>query len=221
MNGGIANSNSGLIGPGKREVVRCGGCHLVQFRTISDRCRRCERFLPRPNAELEAVEAPPQPVMAVPEIAREAITHEVQFLPRPEGPYRTKTVGKHALGPRLRELREFKNLTQADIAVKARVPRTYISRIERAHLMPGLGVLQRLSAALGVGLLDLVPGNGAIRVPGKFASPAAVGEAAGISSDSYWDSLVRYSRSLAEDQKALILSKVRAMLGPHPIGRVA
>jgi transcriptional regulator with XRE-family HTH domain len=170
---------------------------------------------------LEAVEAPPEPVMAVPEIPREVIAHEVRSLPRPEGPYRTKTVGKHALGPRLRELREFKNLTQADIAKRAHVPRTYISRIERAHLMPGLGVLQRLSGALEVGLLDLVPGSAASRVPNKFTTPEAVGEAAGISSDSYWDSLVRYSRSLAEDQKVLILSKVRAMLGPHPIGRVA
>ncbi|HVH87933.1 MAG TPA: hypothetical protein VM912_14495, partial [Terriglobales bacterium] len=42
-----------------REVVRCDHCHLVQFRTNNNNCRRCRTSL----------DNEPEPVMVAPEIA--------------------------------------------------------------------------------------------------------------------------------------------------------
>jgi transcriptional regulator with XRE-family HTH domain len=214
--GGIANSKLGLLGADTREVVRCSGCHLVQFRTLSDHCRRCQGPLPRPQSELEPVAAQPEP-----ETVKSGTALDVRIPLRGESEHRTKTIGKQSLGPKLRELREFRNLTQADLAGKARVPRTYISRIERAHLMPGLGVLRRLADALAVGLLDLVPGNFPSQVSSSFPGLGGASKAFGSPDDPYWNSLVRYSRCLRPEQKSEILSRVRAMAERQPMSRVA
>src|SRR5437773_665278 len=139
LHGRMENPNAGILTAiGPREVVRCGQCNLVQFRTISDLCRRCCLSLPRPQSEL-AAEAEAEAAQAATEAARASErTAEVHG----------KTMKEFQLGPRLRELREFKSLTQAQVARKAHVPRTYVSRIEHSHLLPGLGVAQRLADAL-------------------------------------------------------------------------
>jgi transcriptional regulator with XRE-family HTH domain len=112
-----------------------------------------------------------------------------------------------SLGARLRTIRESRSLTQAQLARKAHVPRTYVSRIEHAHLLPGLGVAQRLADALGVGLLDLVHNHS--------------GGGSRNTHDGYWNSLVRFYRGLGEEQRYAVLSKVRAMLGQRRIGHAA
>jgi transcriptional regulator with XRE-family HTH domain len=56
------------------------------------------------------------------------------------------------IGPRLRELREERKLSQGDITEVIGLPRSYISRIENGHAVPSLETLQRLATALDVPL---------------------------------------------------------------------
>jgi len=56
------------------------------------------------------------------------------------------------IGPRLRELREQRNLSQGDITEAIGLPRSYISRIENGHAVPSVETLQRLATALDVPL---------------------------------------------------------------------
>jgi transcriptional regulator with XRE-family HTH domain len=56
---------------------------------------------------------------------------------------------------RLRELREAKRLSQADISGRARLTRSYISDVECGHATPTIDVLERWSAALGVPIAQL------------------------------------------------------------------
>lgn len=60
-------------------------------------------------------------------------------------------LAKH-LGPAIRRHRELVRLSQEDLADRAGVDRTYVSGIERGRRNPTLGVLQRLSTALGADL---------------------------------------------------------------------
>ena len=195
---GFVGSNSVVTGESvAREVLRCKQCHLVQYRTISDLCRRCGHGLPRPQAELDAA-AEQAAAQAQASLRGAAAGAEIDSAIGGTG------LQELSLGGRLRAIRESRGLTQAQLAMKARVPRTYVSRIEHAHLLPGLGVAQRLADALGVGLLDLVPNQGG-------------GGGSRGNQDGYWNSLVRYYRGLGEEQRFAVLSRVRAMLGQSRI----
>lgn len=55
-----------------------------------------------------------------------------------------------AIGRQLRAVRNQRHLTQRELARRARVPRTYISRIENDKLLPGPLMLQRIADALEV-----------------------------------------------------------------------
>lgn len=58
---------------------------------------------------------------------------------------------------RLRELRVERGMTQADLAKKAKVTATYVSKLESAGAAPGIDLVEKLAMALGVGLADLIP----------------------------------------------------------------
>ncbi|MBI2816034.1 MAG: helix-turn-helix domain-containing protein [Acidobacteria bacterium] len=191
LNSGLPNPGMVIGAPAPREVVRCASCMLVQFRTLSDLCRRCDGPLPRPQVEIEPAAAEPQPQPTF------GILPGVKHIEPLE--VRGKTLPSFALGPRLRELRECKNLTQAQIARKAHVPRTYVSRIEHCHLLPGLGVVERLAEALEVEVLELLPH------PNGTSQPA-------VANDPYWNALVRYFRLLQDTQRSQILARVRLMI---------
>jgi len=53
-------------------------------------------------------------------------------------------------GLRLKELRDAKDMTQEDLADKAQIFRTYLSRIETGGANPTLTVIFQLAEALGV-----------------------------------------------------------------------
>lgn len=59
-------------------------------------------------------------------------------------------------GSHLRELRIARGLTQAELAVGSRSNVIFISRLERGVTTPTLGMLLRLSEALGCKLYELV-----------------------------------------------------------------
>jgi transcriptional regulator with XRE-family HTH domain len=57
---------------------------------------------------------------------------------------------------RLRELRVERGMTQTDLARRARVTATYISKLESAGAAPGIDLVDKLASALGVGVNDLI-----------------------------------------------------------------
>jgi len=56
---------------------------------------------------------------------------------------------------RLRELREFKKLSQGDIERRTGLLRCYISRVENGHTVPALETLEKFAGALEVPLYQL------------------------------------------------------------------
>jgi len=56
----------------------------------------------------------------------------------------------------VRRFREAKNMTQAELAAKAKVTRPYITMIENGRKEPSLAVLRRLAKALGVPVAELI-----------------------------------------------------------------
>jgi len=56
----------------------------------------------------------------------------------------------------VKEIRRARHLSQRQLAGRMQVPRTYISKIENGKAIPTLGSLERLAAALGVDVRQLV-----------------------------------------------------------------
>ena len=115
-----------------REVLRCGHCSLVQFRTMNALCRRCRKSL-----EMEE----PEPVMP----AAASASHE------PEA-----EEGGLQVARAVRDARRGRNLSQRQLAGRMQVPRTYISKIENGKAMPTLSSLDRLARALQVDISALL-----------------------------------------------------------------
>ncbi len=123
-----------LVSVETRDVVRCTfpGCKLIQFRTSNSLCRRCHRPLD--------VEEPggPGPV---------PVDHP-SIDPSTEAGL--KVAGQ------VREIRRARHLSQRQLAGRMQVPRTYISKIENGKAIPTLSSLERLAAALGVDMRQLI-----------------------------------------------------------------
>lgn len=118
-----------------REVVRCDHCHLVQFRTNNNLCRKCRTSLDEDEPEPILVE--PTPAVAPPS-------------------------GNHShlqIASAIRMLRQKSGLSQRQLALRMSVPRTYVSKIENEKAVPTLSSLQRLATALEVGVADLLKGS--------------------------------------------------------------
>src|ERR1700674_24973 len=115
-----------------REVVRCDQCHLVQFRTNNNLCRKCRTSLD---------EDVPEPILEVQiPIAEPANGHGSRL----------------QVASAIRALRQKSGLSQRQLALRMQVPRTYVSKIENEKAMPTLSSLQRLATALEVSMPDLV-----------------------------------------------------------------
>lgn len=118
---------------------------------------------------------------------------------------RGKTTRELTIGRRLRELREQRHLTQQDMAGRAGVPRTYISRIENARLLPGPLMLSRIASALDVTILALLPanrnGNGNGNGNGHFS-------AADI---SFWSELAEHFSRLSPEEMSRAMFFARAL----------
>ena len=164
---------------------------LVQFRTTSNLCRKCAHPLALPPR----FEAAP--------LAMNGAAGRANFadrgLDRQGLQPRGKTARELTIGRKLRELREERHLTQQEMAGKAGVPRTYISRIENARLLPGPVMLQRIADALSVAILDLLPQNKVGSSVPDFADP------------TYWASFVSYFSQLCPADMEYVVSHVRTM----------
>ena len=179
-----------------RDVLRCFHCQLVQFRTTSNLCRKCTQPLPLPprfeTAPLGGLNGAHangnSPFAAERGLDRAAL--------QPRG----KTARELTIGRKLRELREARHLTQQEMAGKAGVPRTYISRIENARLLPGPVMLHRIADALTVTILDLLPQSKVGSAAPEFAD------------DTYWASFVSSFSQLRPADMAYVVSHVRGLV---------
>jgi transcriptional regulator with XRE-family HTH domain len=115
-----------------REVVRCDDCHLVQFKTTNNLCRRC-------RASLDEDE--PEPILT-------PVIPTVQP-PEPGGP-------EVQVARAIRSLRQSRGLSQRQLALRMGVPRTYVSKIENEKATPTLSSLERLARALEVSVPDVL-----------------------------------------------------------------
>ncbi len=118
-----------------REVVRCDHCHLVQFRTTNNLCRKCRTSLD---------EDVPEPVLVE------------------QAPVAAPANGNHShlqIAAAIRMLRQKSGLSQRQLALRMAVPRTYVSKIENEKAVPTLSSLERLAMALEVGVADLLRGS--------------------------------------------------------------
>jgi len=59
-------------------------------------------------------------------------------------------------GVRLREARQARGITQADLADKAQVALSHLSKLEKGEAAPGLDLLDRLAIALDTAITDLL-----------------------------------------------------------------
>src|SRR5829696_7216544 len=59
------------------------------------------------------------------------------------------------IGPRLRRRRRERGLSARDVAERAGVSATYLSRLENGHLSPTVATLTRIVAAMGESVADL------------------------------------------------------------------
>ena len=65
-------------------------------------------------------------------------------------------VHRAALGERVRTLREAQGLSQRKLALMAGTNQTHLWQIETGRINVGIDLLQRLAAALGVRVRDLI-----------------------------------------------------------------
>ena len=122
-----------------REVVRCDHCHLVQFRTNNNNCRKCRTSL----------DNEPEPVVVAPEV-----------IPTVDS---NSSLPQIQIALAIRSLRRRSGLSQRQLAGRMSVPRTYVSKIENEKATPTLSSLARLATALEVTIPDLLRGDGRAR----------------------------------------------------------
>jgi transcriptional regulator with XRE-family HTH domain len=60
------------------------------------------------------------------------------------------------MGKRLKKLREAREMSQVALAMKAKISRGYLIRLEAGRQDPTLGMLERLAKALGVPVTELL-----------------------------------------------------------------
>ena len=121
-----------------REVVRCDACHLVQFRTNNNQCRKC-------HTSLDADET--EPILAPVAVPAHAHHHG------------ERSSSELQVAKAIRCLRQRAGLSQRQLAERMKVPRTYVSKIENEKAMPTLSSLERLARALNVTVPDLLRGG--------------------------------------------------------------
>jgi transcriptional regulator with XRE-family HTH domain len=63
---------------------------------------------------------------------------------------------QEALGEAIWRIRDERGLEQADIAVKANVAPSQLSRLEHGKMNPSWGTIRRIAAALGLPMSELI-----------------------------------------------------------------
>ena len=111
------------------------------------------------------------------------------------------------IGERIRLLRETKKLSQGDIERRTGLLRCYLSRVENGHTVPSLETLAKIAEAMEINLADFFPGTD---TPQDRETRKMLGE---LSEEEirFLAEIKRYSTTLSDDDKRLVLAMIRKM----------
>ena len=101
----------------------------------------------------------------------------------------------------IRNLRLRAGLSQRQLAMRMKVPRTYVSKIENEKACPTLSSLERLAQALHVRVPDLLNPNGR----------SIEDEIRELMADEFISGMIPFVTSLSPIQRASIVNEVREM----------
>src|SRR5271156_6270071 len=133
--------------------------------------------------------------------------------------YRKVTMPKEKpkvnIGEVIRSYRSDRGLSQGDIERRTGLLRCYLSRVENGHTVPSLETLAKIAEAMEISLADFFPGTD---TPQDRETRKMLGE---LSEEEirFLADIKRYSTSLSDDDKRLVLAMIRKMATIVPPAR--
>lgn len=114
---------------------------------------------------------------------------------------------KVAIGDVIRTYRAERGLSQGDIERRTGLLRCYLSRVENGHTVPSLETLAKIAEALNISLADFFPGA---QTAGDRDVQKMLGE---LNDDEvrFLGEIKRYTTTLSDDDKRLVLAMIRKM----------
>lgn len=111
------------------------------------------------------------------------------------------------IGEVIRTYRSDRGLSQGDIERRTGLLRCYLSRVENGHTVPSLETLAKIAEAMEISLADFFPGTD---TPQDRETKKILGE---LSDEEirFLADIRRYSSSLSDDDKRLVLAMIRKM----------
>jgi transcriptional regulator with XRE-family HTH domain len=121
------------------------------------------------------------------------------------------------IGDVIRSYRAERGLSQGDIERRTGLLRCYLSRVENGHTVPSLETLAKIAEALDITLADFFPGS---ETPSERDAQKMLGE---LSDDEvrFLAEIKKYSTTLNEGDKRLVLAMIRKMASIAPAQRKA
>jgi len=116
------------------------------------------------------------------------------------------------IGEVIRTYRNERGLSQGDIERRTGLLRCYLSRVENGHTVPSLETLAKIAEAMEINLADFFPGTD---TPRDRETRKALGE---LSAEEirFLVDIRKYSTTLSEDDKKLVLAMIRKMATVGP-----
>src|SRR5208283_369633 len=107
----------------------------------------------------------------------------------------------------IKTYRSQRGLSQGDIERRTGLLRCYLSRVENGHTVPSLETLAKIAEAMEISLADFFPGTD---TPQDRETRKMLGE---LSDDEirFLADIKKYSTSLSDDDKRLVLAMIRKM----------
>jgi transcriptional regulator with XRE-family HTH domain len=121
---------------GDREVIRCGICRLVQYRTRTGDCRKCLQPLPPPHGSKRP--------KALPNL--KGLVHNADDQAWHLNSEIVKDVGR-----RIRAARESLGLARSQMERRTKISRSYFSRTESGK-SPSCGMLEKIVEEFGISM---------------------------------------------------------------------
>lgn len=121
------------------------------------------------------------------------------------------------IGNVIRSYRGDRGLSQGDIERRTGLLRCYLSRVENGHTVPSLETLAKIAEALDISLADFFPGS---ETPSERDAQKMLGE---LSEEEvrFLAEIKKYSTTLNEGDKRLVLAMIRKMASIAPAQRKA
>lgn len=121
------------------------------------------------------------------------------------------------IGDVIRNYRVERGLSQGDIERRTGLLRCYLSRVENGHTVPSLETLAKIAEALSITLADFFPGT---ETPSERDAQKMLGE---LSEEEirFLGEIRKYSTTLSEGDRRLVLAMIRKMATLNPAQRKA